>query len=133
MDLIRKIEALLHGPGEPMSGSAMTNDEALEYGSATFNGAPFCLVRNWIWLDLEVPADQDKLFTRLDIEPVFLFAHTVVYDSLRRLDVGDFVRTSPLHKFTGGFVFQTKNTHYVLLGDGLRKQAHPKALALITG
>ena len=61
MDLIRKIEALLHGPGEPMSGSAMTNDEALEYGSATFNGAPFCLVRNWIWLDLEVPADQDHV------------------------------------------------------------------------
>ena len=133
MDLIRKIEALLHGPGEPMSGSAMTNDEALEYGSAAFNGAPFCLVRNWIWLDLEVPADQDKLFTRLDIEPVFLFAHTVVYDSLRRLDVGDFVRTSPLHRFTDGFVFQTKNTHYVLLGEGLRKQVHPKTLALITG
>jgi len=116
-----------------MTASAMTNDEALEYGRATFNGAPFCLVRNWIWLDLEVLSDQEELFTRLDIEPVFLFAHTVVYDSLRRWDVGDFVRTSPLQKFTDGFVFQTKNTHYVLLGDGLRKQAHPKALALITG
>lgn len=133
MDLTKAIETLLHGPGEPMTGSAMTNEEALEYGRATFNGAPFCLVRNWIWLDLEVPADQDKLFTQLDIEPAFLFAHTVVYDSLRRWDVGDFVRTSPLQKFTDGFVFQTKNTHYVLLGDGLRKQAHPKALALITG
>jgi hypothetical protein len=133
MDLTKAIETLLHGPGEPMTASAMTNDEALEYGRATFNGAPFCLVRNWIWLDLEVLSDQEELFTRLDIEPVFLFAHTVVYDSLRRWDVGDFVRTSPLQKFTDGFVFQTKNTHYVLLGDGLRKQAHPKALALITG
>jgi len=133
MDLTKAIETLLHGPGEPMTASAMTNDEALEYGRATFSGAPFCLVRNWIWLDLEVLADQDKLFTQLDTEPAFLFAHTVVYDSLRRWDVGDFVRTSPLHKFTDGFVFQTKNTHYVLLGDGLRKQAHPKALALITG
>jgi hypothetical protein len=133
MDLTKAIEALLHGPGEPMTGSAITNDEAREFGHATLNGAPFCLVRDWIWVDLEGPADQDKLFTRLGVEPVFLFAHTVVYDSLRRLDVGDFVRTSPLHKFTGGFVFQTKNTHYVLLGDGLRKQAHPKALALITG
>lgn len=133
MDITKAIETLLHGPGEPMTASAMTNDEALEYGRATFNGAPFCLVRNWIWLDLEVLSDQEDLFTRLDIEPVFLFAHTVVYDSLRRWDVGDFVRTSPLQKFTDGFVFQTKNTHYVLLGDGLRKQAHPKALALITG
>jgi len=58
VDLIRKIEALLHGPGEPMSGSAMTNDEALEYGRATFNGAPFCLVRNWVWVDLDGPEEQ---------------------------------------------------------------------------
>ncbi len=133
LELVQQISALLHGPGGPMTGSSMTNDEAREYGHAAFNGAPFCLVRDWIWVDLEGPADQDKLFTRLEIEPVVLFAHTVVYDSLRRLDVGDFVRSSPLYKFTDGFFFQTKNTHYVLLGDGLRKQAHPKTLALITG
>ena len=38
LELVERISALLHGPGEPMSGSAMTNDEALEYGRATFNG-----------------------------------------------------------------------------------------------
>ena len=133
VDLIRKIEALLHGPGEPMSGSAMTNDEALEYGRATFNGTPFCLVRNWIWVDLDGPEEQRDYLATMQLQPAILFAHTVVYDSLRRWDVGDFVRPTALHAFTDEFVFRTLNTNYVLLGDGLRKLAHPQTVAMITG
>jgi len=133
MDLTKAIETLLHGPGEPMAGSMMTNDEALEYSRATFNGAPFCLVRNWIWVELEVSEGRRDDLAAMQLHPVVLYAHSIVYDSSRRWDVGDFVRTTLLHEFTDGFVFRTKNTHYVLLGDGSRKQAHPKTLALITG
>ncbi|WP_414711309.1 DUF6957 family protein [Spongiibacter tropicus] len=38
-----------------------------------------------------------------------------------------------LHALRDGFVFWTMSTRYVLLGDGLRKLAHPKTIALITG
>jgi hypothetical protein len=133
MDLTKAIEALLHGPGEPMTGSAMTNDEALEYGRATFNGAPFCLVRNWIWGQLDVSEEQRDDLAAMQLYPAVLYAHSIVYDSSRRWDVGDFVRTTLLHAFEDGFVFRTRNTRYVLLGDGLRKLAYTKTLALITG
>tara|TARA_B100001059_G_scaffold203858_1_gene212786 strand:- start:612 stop:1019 length:408 start_codon:yes stop_codon:yes gene_type:complete len=133
LELVERISALLHGPGEPMVGSTMTNNEALEYAHATSSGAPFCLVRDWIWIDLDGPESQHDYLAQLQLQPVILFAHTVVYDSSRRWDVGDFVRTTPLHAFTDGFVFRTLNTNYVLLGDGLRKLAHPETIAMITG
>jgi hypothetical protein len=87
----------------------MTNDEALEYSRATFNGAPFCLVRNWIWVELEVSEGRRDDLAAMQLHPVVLYAHSIVYDSSRRWDVGDFVRTTLLHEFTDGFVFRTKN------------------------
>ena len=54
---------------------------------------------------------------------ILAYAHAVIYDSSRRWDVGDFVRTSYLHAFHDGFMFQTLNTVYILLGDGVRKRA----------
>ncbi|MCY1379952.1 hypothetical protein D9M69_677220 [compost metagenome] len=47
----------------------------------------------------------------------------MIYDSARRWDVGDFVRTSPLYRFDEGFLFKTLNSIYVLLGPGQRKRA----------
>ena len=41
----------------------------------------------------------------------------------RRFDVGDWVRTTALVNFSEGCFFQTRNTLYVLVGDGQRKQA----------
>ncbi|MCY1559454.1 hypothetical protein D9M68_964970 [compost metagenome] len=52
-----------------------------------------------------------------------LYAHNVLFDSDRRFDVGDWVRTTPLVSFSEGCFFQTKNTLYVLVGDGERKRA----------
>ncbi|MNR62874.1 hypothetical protein D3C85_1850110 [compost metagenome] len=54
---------------------------------------------------------------------MILYAHGVVYDSARRWDVGDVMRTSPLSVFEEGFLFRTLNSTYVLLGDGQRKRA----------
>ena len=53
---------------------------------------------------------------------MILYSHSVLYDSARRFDVGDWVRTTPLVSFSEGCFFQTRNTLYVLVGDGLRKQ-----------
>nr|WP_289114071.1 hypothetical protein [uncultured Halomonas sp.] len=84
-------------------------------------------------VDLDGPEEQRDYLATMQLQPAILFAHTVVYDSLRRWDVGDFVRTTALHAFTDELVFRTLNTNYVLLGDGLRKLAHPQTVAMITG
>tara|TARA_R110000868_G_scaffold326528_2_gene587536 strand:- start:3323 stop:3751 length:429 start_codon:yes stop_codon:yes gene_type:complete len=123
MDELHAVSDMLYGPGQPMSGSAMTDEEALAYMHSLRLMAGFCLVRDWIWLDFDVTDEQRELLDKTRCQPAIIYAHTVIYDSQRRWDIGDFVRTSPLYEFNDGFVFQTFHTFYVLLGDGVRKRA----------
>ncbi|WP_414711310.1 DUF6957 family protein [Spongiibacter tropicus] len=53
-----------------MTGSVMTSDEALEFGCATSSGAPFCLVRDWIWVGLDGPEDQRDYLANMQRRPV---------------------------------------------------------------
>lgn len=122
---------LLYGAGVPMTGFEMSNEEAVERVCKRFRFAEYCLVRDWIWVDLDVSDEQCLLLEKTGRQPSIIYAHTVIYDSARRWDVGDFVRTSPLHAFHDGFLFQTWNTVYVLLGDGLRKRAALEAVGRI--
>lgn len=123
MDDLQTITDLLYSPGELMAGSGMTNEQALAFARARFPYSEFCLVRDWQWLDLDVTEEQLALLEKTRRQPAIIYAHTVIYDSARRWDVGDFVRTSPLVSFEEGFLFRTLNSAYVLLGDGLRKRA----------
>ena len=55
----------------------------------------------------------------------------MIYDSRRRWDVGDFLRTSYLYKFEYDFIFQTLNTIYILIGDGIRTKTSLETLGHI--
>lgn len=123
MNELDAIAEMLYGAGQPMAGSGMTDAQALAHMQSRRLMAEFCLVRDWIWLDLDVTDEQRAVLEKTQRQPVMLYAHRVIYDSARRWDVGDFVRTSPLHRFDEGFLFKTLNTTYVLLGDGVRKRA----------
>jgi len=83
----------------------------------------FCLVRDWLWLDIETTDAQRQALEKTQRQPALIYAHQVVFDSERRWDVGDFVRTSLLHQFSEGFHFRTLNSVYLLLGPGTRKPA----------
>lgn len=123
MDDLSAVTDIIYGPGQPMPGSIMTNEQALAHMRQHFPRTEFCLVRDWIWLDFDVTDEQSAMLAKTHRQPAIIYAHTVVYDSARRWDVGDFVRTSPLYELHDGFLFQTFSTMYVLLGDGLRKRA----------
>ena len=121
MDDLQTITELLYGPGQPMPGSAMTDEQALVFARKRFPHSEFCLVRHWRWIDLDVSDAQRVELEKTQRQPVILYAHGVVYDSSRRWDVGDVVRTSPLSVFEEGFLFRTLNSTYLMLGDGQRK------------
>lgn len=123
MDDLQTITDLLYCPGEPMAGSGMTDEQALAYARERFSYFEFCLVRHWLWIDLDVTEAQRVELEKTRRQPAIIYAHSVIYDSARRWDVGDFVRTSPLYRFDEGFLFKTLNSIYVLLGDGVRKRA----------
>ena len=123
MSELQEITDLLYGDGVPMPGSKVTEEEDLRIVRERFRYPDYCIVRDWIWIDLDVSAEQLEALGKTRRQPVIVYANTVIYDSNRRWDVGDFVRTSPLHAFHDGFMFQTLHTIYILLGDGVRKRA----------
>ncbi len=123
MGELGSVTNMLYGPGEPMPGAPMSDDQALGYMRGLRPYSEFCLVRDWIWIDINVTAAQLAELEKTRRQPVIIFSHSVIYDSMRRWDVGDLVRTSLLHEFRDGFLFQTLNTDYVLLGQGMRKRA----------
>ncbi|PCD01308.1 hypothetical protein EAO82_15225 [Halopseudomonas pelagia] len=114
---------LLYGPGVAMPGSSMTKEDALLYMRERQDLRPYCIVRDWIWVDLDLNQQQLNVLESTGKQPAIIYAHTVLFDSEKRLDIGDFVRTSPLVAFEDGYLFATANTTYVLLGNGVRKLA----------
>ncbi|EPK5821768.1 hypothetical protein QOZ52_02795 [Pseudomonas aeruginosa] len=122
---------LLYGPGDVVPGSVMTDEEALAHARKNFAHMEFCLVRDWIWVDLDVSEEQRLHLAQTQRQPALIYAHSVVYDSARRWDVGDFVRTSLLSQFAEGFQFKTLNTVYLLLGPGTRKHCLPEIVSSI--
>lgn len=123
MDDLQAITDLLYSPGEPMTGSTMTDQQALVFARERFPYSEFCLVRHWRWIDLNVTEAQRLELEESQRQPVIVYAHSVIFDSARRWDVGDVVRTSPLCSFEDGYLFRTLNSVYLLLGDGQRKRA----------
>lgn len=120
---LQELTDLLFSTGIPMPGSMVDQAEAIRIVRERFPYSEYCLIQDWIWIDLDVSAEQLEALEKTRRQPVIVCAHTVIYDSNRRWDVGDFVRTSPLHAFHDGFMFQTLHTIYILLGDGVRKRA----------
>ncbi len=131
MTIPNQLTNLLFGPGEVLHGSGMTDDEALAYARKKFAYTEFCLIRDWIWVDLDVSENQRLHLMQTQRQPALIYAHSVVYDSARRWDVGDFVRTSLLNDFAEGFLFKTLNSVYLLLGPGIRKQSSPEIVSSI--
>lgn len=123
MTELDSLVSLFNGGGEVMAGSPMTDEQALRFMRDLRLNTEYCLVRDWAWVDLEVTPTQIAELEKTRRKPAIILAHNVIYDSARRWDVGDFVRTSPLHDFRDGFLFQTLNSVYVLLGDGQKKRA----------
>lgn len=131
MTSLSEITDLLYVAGIPMPGSSMSDEEALSYARKKFPFGNFCLVRNWMWIDMESTDAQRLALERTQRQPALIYAHTVVFDSERRWDVGDFVRTSLLHQFTDEFHFKTLNSVYLLLGPGSRKRASAGTIACL--
>ena len=130
MTTLLKIMDVLYSAGVPMTGSLMSDDEALAYARQFFPDGSYCLGRDWSWLDLEVTESERLQLAQTQRQPALIYAHQVVFDSERRWDVGDFVRTSLLHQHEG-FHFKTLNTVYLLLGPGTRIQVSADAIASI--
>lgn len=110
-------------PGVVMLGWEMSDEEAVARVCERFPHKPFCLVRQWLWVDLTMPELVREELEHSGRQAVVLYAHSVVLDSQGRFRSGEWVRSTPLVALTEGCFFETANTVYVLLGTGRRKTA----------
>jgi len=123
MVTLEEISQLLYGAGEVMVGWQGTQDELIALAAKAFPGKPFCVVRQWILIDLTVNPDEKEKLMGSGLLPATLYAHEVVLDSRNRFQPGMWVRSNFGVSFTAGCMFETKNTVYLLWGTGHSKKA----------
>lgn len=126
---IQEMAELLFGEGQPQAGCMLAPGDAAAWAYELHPAKPFCLVENWIWLDLDISEE-----TRIEIKavgalPSVIFAHNVLLDSANRFSPGNWVRSTLLVSNQEHFLFETRNTRYVLMGPGIRKIVLPTVLA----
>ena len=123
-----KEHGLLGEEGIELQGSELTLDEAVALARKRYKWMPLCAVEEWIILDAIVTDEERAKVTAAGCQPIFLFAHKVVDDEQRRFEPGHWVRSSMGTAFKEGYLFETRNTVYVLLGPGHRKSSSIEAI-----
>lgn len=120
MDLTR-LAKLFGEHDKPVDGYILSVQEAALTAQKKFTARPFCLVNEWMILDLEVDSIELNALHLRGLEPVVVYSLCVVQDSRGRYQPGDWVCTSFQIAFEAPGFFLTKNTVYVLLGRGKRQ------------
>lgn len=123
MATLEEISQLFYCAGEELAGWEGSQEDLISLAAKAFPGKAFCIVRQWILIDLTVNSDEKEKLTRLGLLPATLYAHEVVFDSRSRFQAGMWVRSNFGVSFSEGCMFETNNTVYLLLGAGLRKVA----------
>lgn len=123
MVTLEEIARLFYGPGEEAPGWQGTQEDLIALAATAFPGKAFCVVRQWILINLTVTPDEAEKLNNLGLLPATLYAHEVVLDSKGRFQPSMWVRSNFGKSFTEGCMFETKSTVYLLLGPGLRKEA----------
>ncbi|UVM36134.1 hypothetical protein LOY28_15440 [Pseudomonas sp. B21-017] len=121
-------DELLGDPGEPRQGPMDADEILIGLVQALYPRKPYCLVENWTIFKVDVTEEELNKIHAAGQLPMILFAHNVRFDSERRFDVGDWMRSTFAVSFEEGFLFETRNTVYVLKGPGHEKAASLKTV-----
>ena len=113
----------LLGVGVELMGAEQSLSEILESARHRYKRMPLCVVEEWVILDAILTEDELAKVAAAGCQPMFLFAHKVVHDEQRRFEPGDWVRSTIARTFDDGYLFETRNTVYLLKGPGQRKSS----------
>lgn len=121
-------DGLLGDLGVSLMGSELGLEAVMAAARKRYKWMPLCAVEEWIILDAIVTDEERAKVNAAGCQPMFMFAHKVVHDEQRRFEPGHWVRSSMGTAFKEGYLFETRNTIYVLLGPGHRKSASIDAI-----
>lgn len=115
-------KARLSGPAFHMPGVNLAVDDAIAQVTKAYPGRSYCVVSEWVWLDLDAPDLLLQGMQDQGQQPVMLLAFKVLHDSLDDDTAESWIRSQPLVELVNSKFFVTKNTVYVLIGDGERRR-----------
>lgn len=120
--------SLLGDPGVSLMGSELGLEAVMAAARKRYKWMPLCAVEEWTIIDAIVTDEERAKVAAAGCQPMFMFAHKVVDDEQRRFEPGHWVRSSMGTAFKEGYLFETRNSVYVLLGPGHRKSASIEAI-----
>ncbi|WP_235378415.1 MULTISPECIES: DUF6957 family protein [Pseudomonas fluorescens group] len=127
-DVIEDPAELFGSPGFLLSGSLDSQEGLVREARTRFPQKPFCLVEEWTIFRVDLTPEEIAKVHAGNHLPLFLFAHKVVEDSRGRFQPGDWVRSSMCVTLKDGVMFETKNSVYVLMGEGHEQTASLKTI-----
>jgi hypothetical protein len=108
--------------GQVLLGSELSPDALIEMAHSINPQKRYCIVRDWFYVDLLVTDTELRVLNEMGFNPSILLSSNVVQDESGRFSAGGWVRSGYLVDFSRGYIFETSNTLYLLMGTGFRKQ-----------
>lgn len=108
----------------------MSDEDLVRLVQGELSNRRVCIVRQWLLLDVMLPAtDRDQLEEE-GRQPTVLYGHHVVFDSQGSITLGEGLITG-YESESYGFLFEADGALIVLAGPGGRRfVSHPAAIAL---
>ena len=75
---IEKISDFLSSEGEAIPSACDDEVAGIALAQKLYPGKPYCSVRQWVLVDLDISDDKKALVTEQGFQPILLYAHTVV-------------------------------------------------------
>ncbi|WP_412763290.1 DUF6957 family protein (plasmid) [Pseudomonas aeruginosa] len=110
------------------AGTSLSRPEVEAILAARFPRRPYCLVEDWLLFHVDEPPESLARVRSAGLQPMFLYSHCVTYDSEGRFPPGGWVRSTLCKTYDGVCMFETRNTVYVLIGQGREQTASLKTI-----
>jgi len=110
------------------AGTSLSRPEVEALLAERFPRRPYCLVEDWLLFHVDEPPESLARVRSAGLQPMFLYSHCVTYDSQGRFPPGGWVRSTLCKTYDGVCMFETRNTVYVLIGQGREQTASLKTI-----
>lgn len=110
------------------AGTSLSPAEIEALLAERFPRKAYCTVEDWLIFHVDEPAESLARVRATGLEPMFMYSHCVIYDGHGRFPPGGWVRSTLCKSFDGVCLFETRNTVYVLVGEGREMKASLKTI-----
>lgn len=120
---LEQVAEFFYGDGPAVKGWPGSDEDAVLEAARRYPGRPYCLVRGWMIVDVLISGSMEEAICSQGFSPRIIYAERIVLDSAGRFSPGNWVRSTWQVSYSEDGFFESRNTIYILLGDGEQKSA----------